>query len=206
MKPRLIVWETIYGGGNSVIGMFKRLQRDYPSLKNELIICHSEDAGRTDAMGAQNILEQNSATPQMAKAFLEVAARAKICRSVIMPALAQNKIVLCKNFTLASRVGYRLNFPDICEVMMKNEEMARGDICPDLTIFIDWPPESSYERLNRDDLAHFDGIDFYRKMRNLYLEELENLPRDQVIIIAPQADNDATWSTLKPLFDEILFA
>jgi dTMP kinase len=204
MKSKFIVLETIYGGGNSIVGMFKRLKRDFPTHGNDIVICHSEDAGRVDAMGAKSILEHNTALPPLAKAFLEISARAQICHAVIDPALAQGKLVLCKNFTLASKIGFKLNFPEVSDLMIKNEEAARGLTKPDLTIFIDWSPESCYERLNRDDLVHPDGIGFYRKMRELYIEELDKFPREEMAIICPQADNDATWLAIKPMFEDIL--
>ncbi len=199
-EKKFIVLETIYGGGNSIVGILKRLQTEFDSEKSQFIICHSEDAVRAEHMGVDSSIHPGMPSSAKGKAYLELAARAELCTSVIEPALSLGKLVICKNFTLSSLIGFELNCPDLKKELSAIEKRARNDIEPDLTIFIDWTAEENFEHMLSLGITPPREMWYYQKQRDLYLKKIDNLPKSKSWVVAPAINNDATWQVLEPFF------
>jgi len=113
----------------------------------------------------------SSISPQ-AELFLVAASRAQLVTEVIRPALEEGKVVICDRFTHSTMVyqGYGRGL-DFTAIQMVNN-MATGNLKPDLTILLDISPDqglarkqSLKDRFELEDLAfHWLVREGYRKM------------------------------------------
>ncbi|MEG0356642.1 MAG: dTMP kinase [Christensenellaceae bacterium] len=83
------------------------------------------------------------------EALLYAAARAQHVKQVIKPAILQGKIVLCDRFIDSSLayqgMGRELGMNEIMEI----NKFAMGDVMPDKTFFLDFPPHLAFERMSQ---------------------------------------------------------
>jgi len=113
----------------------------------------------------------SSISPQ-AELFLVAASRAQLVAELIRPALEEGKVVICDRFTHSTMVyqGYGRGL-DFTAIQMVNN-MATGNLNPDLIILLDISPEqglarkqSLKDRFELEDLAfHWLVREGYRKM------------------------------------------
>jgi len=113
----------------------------------------------------------SSISPQ-AELFLVAASRAQLVAELIRPALEEGKVVICDRFTHSTMVyqGYGRGL-DLTAIQMVNN-MATGNLKPDLTILLDISPDqglarkqSLKDRFELEDLAfHWLVREGYRKM------------------------------------------
>lgn len=111
--------------------------------------------------------------------MLIFAARAQHIAKVIKPALAEGQWVLCDRFTDASYAyqGAGRGIPN--ERIAALETWVQGDLRPDYTILLDAPIEIALERIKkRGKLDRFESehMDFFRKVKNCYLQRAHNEP------------------------------
>lgn len=101
------------------------------------------------------------------EAMLYAAARAEHVRQVIKPALNEGKLVLCDRYLLSSLAyqGYGRELG--VEAVRKINEPAVDGCLPDLTVFINVPPENAFKRMNeqkiqdrleREDMSFHDRV------------------------------------------------
>lgn len=92
-----------------------------------------------------NRMENQAMTPQ-AEALLFSASRAQHVQEVIRPALEAGRLVLCDRFydsTLAYQgYGHGLDLPTLQQITA----FATGGLTPDITIYLDCPPEVGLRR------------------------------------------------------------
>jgi len=105
--------------------------------------------------------------------------RAEIFKNVVAPALAQDKVVLCKQSSISSLANAWVNgHTHHFDTLRHLEKISRGflfnkEIYPDLTIFFDVPADEAYERIEDVQQVHHEGgLDYYQKMRDFYLKEI----------------------------------
>jgi dTMP kinase len=133
------------------------------------------------------------------EAFLFCAARAQHVREMIMPALKQNRVVLCDRFSDATYAyqgaarGLNLEF-----IKVINDYSALG-LKPDLTLLFDLPVEEGLKRATeRDnrlkdssatDRFERESLDFHNKVREGYLNISRHEP-DRFRLIDATRDID----------------
>ena len=106
------------------------------------------------------------------------------------------KVVLCKNFTLASIAYAQLKGHDwFREDLNVLEARARGggfggEIVPDLTVFLDVPPDPAARDLG-ERMERFFRTSDLAQQRKIYLEELTRMPSDRVKILSADRHEDA---------------
>jgi len=98
---KLIVFEGIYGSGKYVVRLVNRLREALAAEKREVYEIDSPDSGRAQLMGAGDLDSSWHYGVFKADFFFELAGRARVCH-VIREEMKAGKVVLCKNFTLAS--------------------------------------------------------------------------------------------------------
>jgi dTMP kinase len=141
--------------------------------------CANPDSGRAQELGIANLLNWPFGEDARADFFFESAVRAEIFNKVVRPALADDKIVLCKQSSISSLAnasvsGYSRQF----DVLRHLDKISRGflfgdEIYPDLTLFFDVPAEEACERIEDIlQIHHEGGIEYYQQMRDFYLKEL----------------------------------
>jgi dTMP kinase len=106
--------------------------------------------------------------------LLFAASRAQLVGEVILPALENNRVVICDRFydsTVAYQgYGRQLPLEDITHI----NRIATQDLVPDMTFFIDISPELAFERCKDRLAAERDrmeesGVRFYERVINGYM-------------------------------------
>ncbi len=141
--------------------------------------------------------------------LLFAAARAQLVREVIVPALDLGKWVLCDRFydsTLAYQAGGRGLDRRMVE---QSIDLARGDLEPDLTFYLDLDPdEAGNRRRNREaeagaqaDRIEREGLAFTKRVREMYLELAREKKRIVTIdgTLDPDTIGEMIRRTLEPI-------
>ncbi|MBN1180129.1 MAG: dTMP kinase [Anaerolineae bacterium] len=124
-------------------------------------------------------------TPR-AEFLLYSASRAQLVDQVIRPALAEGKVVLCDRFYDSSLAyqgyGRQLDLPALREIT----RFATGGLVPDLTLYLDLPPDQGLERrlLGSGEWNRLDqeALAFHQRVRAGYLALSEMEPTRWCII------------------------
>lgn len=199
-KGKFIVLEGISGSGQQVKTGIVGLHKALTELKHDVVECANPDSGRAKELGIEGLLNWPFGKNTRADFLFESAVRTGIFKNIVEPALAADKIVLCKQSSISSLAnawisGQTRHFDTIRHI----DKISRGflfddEIYPDLTIFFDMPPEEACERIEDVlQIHHEGGIDYYRQMREFYLAEL---PRWRGVVVnasaaRPQEEIDA---------------
>ena len=165
--------------------------RDYLISKGvapEDILETREPGGTEIAEKIRTILKEKNPHEQLtseAELLLMYAARAQLVHRVIIPAVVQGKFVIGDRHDL-STVAYQgagRGLP--MEKIDAVRDIAIGDLKPDLTIVMDIEPEAGMRRArNRGDLDRFEveNIEFFRRIRNCFLNEAARHP-DRIKVV-----------------------
>lgn len=191
---KLVVFEGIYGSGKYVVKLVNRLREALAAEKREVYEIDSPDSGRAQLMGAGELDGAWHYGDFKADFFFELAGRARVCH-VVREELRAGKIVLCKNFTLASIAYAQLKGHDwFREDLNVLEARARGvgvegEVRPDLTIFLDVPPDATARDLGARMEKFFRTSDLAQQ-RKIYLDELSRMPSDKVKVLSSERHED----------------
>jgi dTMP kinase len=135
------------------------------------------------------LLESQSPVDERAELFLYSADRAQHVGEVIIPALQRKEVVLCDRFT-DSTVAYQgygrqLNI----EWIEQLNNIATQGLSPDLTFWLNIPPEVGFARKNSQELDRLElsGIDFHRRVHSGFAALQAAHPRRIVAIDGVQA-------------------
>ena len=166
-----------------------------------------EPGGTPFGEGVRELLLDPARKPApMTEALLMEAARSELVSTVIRPALAAGRVVLCDRYddsTLAYQGGGR----GLDEATLRAmNRAATGGLVPDLTLLFDLDPEHGLARraqaagpTNRLDR---EPLEFHLEVRARYLELARAEPgRWRVIDAAapPDALEHAVWAAIEPL-------
>jgi len=123
-------------------------------------------------------------SPQ-AELFLFVASRVQLVAELIRPALEDGKVVICDRFTYSTLVyqGYGRGL-DLTAIEMVNN-MATGNLNPDLIILLDISPEQGLARKRSlKDRFELEDLSFHRRLREGYLKMAAAEPDRWLVIDA----------------------
>jgi len=126
----------------------------------------------------------SSISPQ-AELFLVAASRAQLVAELIRPALEEGKVVICDRFTHSTMVyqGYGRGL-DFTAIQMVNN-MATGNLNPDLIILLDISPEQGLARKQSlRDRFELEDLSFHRRVREGYLKMAAAEPDRWLVIDA----------------------
>jgi dTMP kinase len=180
---KLITFEGIEGSGKSTQ---IKLVAEYLSRRNVSLIVTAEPSGTAIGRKIGSILfnrEHNNMCAET-EMFLFCAARSQHVREIIMPALKQDKVVLCDRFSDAT-YAYQGAGRGLDDKFIKLiNDYSSMLLKPDLTLLFDLPVEIGLQRANRrnDNLKESSSIDrfekenmdFHRRIREGYLNILKN--------------------------------
>lgn len=103
------------------------------------------------------------------EALLMAAARAEHLSGVILPAMAEGKVVICDRFVGSSLAyqgyGRGLGWERVLELYM----MTPGAILPDLTILLDAPSPLVAASMSQADRFEAEGHEFWQRVREGFL-------------------------------------
>ena len=144
--------------------------------------------------------KENTEMDAHAEALLFAASRSQHFNEKIVPALNENKIILCDRF-IDSSLAYQghargLGIDNVFEI----NKFAIGNKLPDLTIFIDVPPSVGLARVfsntRKVDRLDLESLEFHNKVYEGYMIIAEKY-KDRVVII------DGTQKVEKVIEDAI---
>ena len=129
--------------------------------------------------------------------LLMFAARAQHLAQVILPALAEGKIVICDRFTDATYAYQGGGRGLDCSRIALLEQFVQGDLRPDMTLLFDLPVEEGMARaVARGKLDRFEQEQqlFFEKVRQSYLQRAQNDPQRFRLVNAQQTLADVQKS------------
>ena len=129
--------------------------------------------------------KQGSSISPQAELLLFAASRAQLVAEVIRPALEEGKVVICDRFTHSTLVyqGYGRGLD--LTIVEKVNNMATGNLKPDLTIFLDISPEQGLARKHSlRDRFELEDLPFHRRVREGYLKMAAAEPDRWLVIDA----------------------
>ena len=142
----------------------------------------------------------------VAELLIMFAARAEHLEKVIAPALADGVWVLCERFTdatFAYQGGGRMVDPARIAAL---EQAVQGELRPDLVLVLDLPVEVGLERIawrRAVDRFEREDIEFFRRIREVYLERARMQPARYAVIEA-SADRETVAGRLIETISERL--
>jgi dTMP kinase len=181
----LITFEGIEGSGKSTQ---MRLLAEYLIEKNVPLLITSEPSGTDIGRKIGGILFNRSHYYMCAETevFLFCAARSQHVREMIMPALKENRVVLCDRFSDATYAYQGIGRGLSLEFIKLINDYSSMNLRPDLTFLFDLPAEIGLKRaMERNDLLkesffsdrfEREQIDFHRRVREGYLSIYKNEP------------------------------
>ncbi|WP_066016803.1 dTMP kinase [Endozoicomonas atrinae] len=135
------------------------------------------------------------------------AARCQNLSQRIEPALAEGKVVVCDRFTDAT-YAYQGGGRGIDEQRIAVlEQLVQGDRRPDMTLLLDIEPELGLARAKGRaieqggslDRIEQEAIEFFHRVRNVYLERAERYPGQYVVVDGGQSIAEVEASIIKAL-------
>lgn len=189
----LVVIEGIYGTEKKLVNLTEKLREALLHKGNMVYEIDSLDTGRALLMGVQDLecgWRYGYFKPDF---FYELASRARAC-NVIQDEMRAGKIVLCMNFTIASIAYAAIKGHDWYQEGLDGlEARARGldfggEVTPDMTIYLDLPPEFALQSLGSRSKVFFTPDDIQLQAA-CYRKELSKLATNKLgIIDATQSD------------------
>jgi dTMP kinase len=123
---------------------------------------------------------RNAGLNATAELLMMFAARSQLAQEVILPALADGKVIVCDRFADASYAyqggGRQLGAETVAVV----EQLVLKDLQPDLTLLFDVPVDVGMTRVagrGEADRFEVESIRFFERVRNTYLERASANPQ-----------------------------
>ncbi|WP_419831635.1 dTMP kinase [Endozoicomonas atrinae] len=135
------------------------------------------------------------------------AARSQNLSQRIEPALAEGKVVVCDRFTDATYAyqGGGRGIDEQCIAVL--EQLVQGDRRPDMTLLLDIEPELGLARAKGRaieqggslDRIEQEAIEFFHRVRNVYLERAERYPGQYVVVDGGRSIAEVEANIIKAL-------
>lgn len=195
-KALFITLEGGEGAGKST--QIKRVAAALEQMGKQVVVTREPGGSKAaEAMRNLFIAENGAEWPLATQALLMFTARSHHTETLIKPALAEGKVVICDRYTDSTRVyqGYAggMGLKAIDDI----KELAIGDFEPDLTFILDIDPEIGLKRgagrgNDTDTTFEQKDIEFHKALREGFLEIAEgNAVRCKVIDATQDEDSVA---------------
>jgi len=207
-----VTFEGVEGSGKTTQ---IRLMGDFLHAKGFSYIVTREPGGTEVGEEVRKILlsSQNSNMSPVAELFLYMAGRAQHIKEIIVPALANKKIVLCDRFCDAT-IAYQGSARGLDLGLIKElNRIATSGLNPDITILIDCPVDIGLRRAIRriysdinqvkEDRFEREERSFHQKVREGYLKIAKD-EDGRVMVIDGTKDRDTVHEEIcKAVFSKI---
>ena len=178
MKGTFITFEGCEGAGKSTQ---IRLLSQYLAERGKECVVTREPGGSAISEAIRTVIldGKNTAMTDECEALLYAAARAQHLSDTVLPALEAGKTVLCDRYIFSSFAyqGYGRGL-DMGFLRAVNSFALQGHM-PDITLFLDIPPRSAFERkhgADRNDRIEQAGEAFHARVYQGYLRLAEEYP------------------------------
>lgn len=168
-----IAFEGIDGSGKST--QARALHRRLLHRAHPVLLVH-EPGGTPLGESLRRWVKQRQGLFPLTELYLFNAARAQLVEQVIRPALEQGVTVVADRFS-ASTVAYQSYGRGLdLELVLQVNQGATGGLSPDLTVFLDVPPEIGRGRKRLGNKDNFDAapLEFYQRVRQGYLDQAQS--------------------------------
>ena len=178
MKGTFITFEGCEGAGKST--QIRLLSQYLAELGKECVVTREPGGSAiSEAIRAVILDGKNTAMTDECEALLYAAARAQHLSDTVLPALEAGKTVLCDRYIFSSFAyqGYGRGL-DMGFLRAVNSFALQGHM-PDITLFLDIPPRSAFERkhgADRNDRIEQAGEAFHARVYQGYLRLAEEYP------------------------------
>ncbi|WP_027122267.1 dTMP kinase [[Mycoplasma] imitans] len=192
-KGVFIVIEGVDGSGKS--SFIKRMANEYLTINSQPIIYSREPGGCQASEPIRELIMKLSNSDPLTEALLFSASRNEHLKKKILPALNDNKIVICDRFVVSSWIYQGIVKNAGYEKVKKINDLVTDHLEPDLTILFDIDPEVAAKRISeRSTMNHLDAYTKERvhNVRNAYLETLKD--NNKVKIINASLDLDTVYN------------
>jgi dTMP kinase len=147
---------------------------------------------------------ENEGMAAMTEALLYAAARAEHVHKVIAPAIEAGKVVLCDRF-VDSSIAYQGYGRCLgAKTVWRINEAAVDGYMPDVTVFLNVPPERAFERMNENkeyDRLEIEDISFHRRAYEGY-QELSKKPG--VLVVEAHGTKYETRDVIRQQIEPVL--
>ena len=191
-KGYFISFEGIDGSGKST--QIQKLARFLETLGFDVLITR-EPGGSVGGEEIRNLLLQGNVDRWSAETeiLLFTAARRDHLERIILPAIEDDKIVICDRFTDSTRMYQGMRGPNLRNLVdMLNEKIINCD--PDLTIVIDIDPKISLKRAKSRETVEerFEdfGVEMQLNMRNGFIELAKEFSNRIEVVNGQQSVDD----------------
>lgn len=203
MKGKFITFEGCEGVGKSTQ---VRFLKEYMTSTEQDCVFLREPGGTNISEDIRKIIldTKNTNMTNECETMLYCAARAQLIKEVIAPALKEGKTVICDRFidsTFAYQGYARGLGADYVESL---NDLACGNVKPDITIFLDLPPEEAFERkggADKNDRLEQENFEFHKKVYEGYKEAAKRHPK-RIVCIDASSDKFTTQAKIKACLRE----
>ncbi|MDO4539592.1 MAG: dTMP kinase [Syntrophomonadaceae bacterium] len=164
------------------------------------VICVREPGGTKVSEQIRDMLldVRNHGLLPRAEALLYAAARAQLVDELLLPVLAEGKLVLADRY-LDSTIAYQGQGRGLDEDYLDHiNRICTGGLIPDLTLLLDVTPDIAAQRKRLQgeaaDRLETEGMAFQTRVREAYLRLAQAQPQRIAVIDASQ-DEDAVLAT-----------
>lgn len=178
MRGKFVTFEGCEGVGKSTQ---LSLIKEYCQNNGLDFLFTREPGGNLISEKIRSIIldRENGEMSGVCEALLYAAARAQLSESVIVPTLNQGRTVICDRYLDSSYAyqGYARGLGT--DFVWEINRRAVGDAIPDLTIFLDLPPDVAFQRKggrDADDRLENEKNDFHLKVYKGYVEASQRFP------------------------------
>ncbi|SMF30678.1 thymidylate kinase [Alteromonadaceae bacterium Bs31] len=205
-EGKFITVEGTEGVGKSTNIAF--IQKEIEKRGIELVVTR-EPGGTPLSEEIREILLQkrNESVDATAELLLVFAARAQHLNTVILPALAAGKWVLCDRFTDATYAYQGGGRGLSLETIEQLEILVQKGRHPDITLLLDIDVETGLRRASaRAELDRFESehLEFFERVRNAYKQRVASRPDKFIVVDAAQTlveVQKTIENALKPFLD-----
>ena len=200
-----VVLEGPEGSGKStLLGPLAAMMRE---SRVEPVVVREPGGTRAAEIARRALLDPEHTLGPVSELFLYLAARADLVETIVLPALAQGRVVLSDRFALSTE-AYQMAGRGLDPLLVRaGNQAATHGLMPDLTLILDLPPElgqarqiaagKQRDRLDRESLEfHQRVVNYYLAVRGEGVRHLDGrLPPDQLL--------QAAWSEVRAAAPEI---
>lgn len=179
MRGKFITFEGCEGSGKST--QIRLLSEKLLQAGIDFIVTREPGGSDVAEQIRKIILDgKNTSMCDECEALLYAAARIQHLKEIVAPALEAGKLVICDRY-VDSSLAYQGAARGLGEEYIEEiNSAALSAFTPDLTVFLNIPPDRAFERkhgADREDRMEQLGLDFHKKVYGGYLALLEKYPR-----------------------------
>jgi len=200
---KLIVFEGLDGSGTT---SQSKILSEHLGDRGFSVVQVEEPGGTELGRKVRNLLleDQGLDINPLSELFLFEVSRAQLVRKKIIPGLKEGKVIISDRFAISSVAyqGHGRGVP-IDQVKQLNE-IAVESLEPDVTFFLDISLEERLKRTGnrRPDRIEKEEREFYRRVRQGYLEEIKST--SNAVVIDGSLSKEDISSKVNSVVDKII--